>query len=168
MAKSKNFGLTMIICLGILIGVLIKIFIFEFLYVSGTSMEPALENGKKIFVNKLAFGIVQPFGPQLMIKWKSPEKNNIVVYMMNDKIVVKRCVGVSGDLLEFSKDSDYNYFLHINEKKIPLTETQFQNLKNSETVPDGFILAIGDNYSQSVDSRNYGFVSVHNILGKVL
>ena len=40
--------------------------------------------------------------------------------------------------------------------------------QNSAVVPEGYVLAIGDNYSQSIDSRTYGFVPVKNILGKVL
>ena len=41
-------------------------------------------------------------------------------------------------------------------------------LKDAAQVPDGYILAVGDNYEVSVDSRDYGFVSVKNVLGKVL
>ena len=54
------------------------------------------------------------------------------------------------------------------EKAIPLTEIQYANLKKSQKVPEGYILAVGDNYAQSFDSRNYGFVSVKNILGKII
>ena len=37
-----------------------------------------------------------------------------------------------------------------------------------DSVPDGYILALGDNLSESVDSRSYGFVSVKNVTGKII
>ena len=53
-------------------------------------------------------------------------------------------------------------------KKIPLTEYQYQRIKYDSFVPENTILAVGDNYEKSVDSRDYGFVPTKNILGKVL
>ena len=77
-------------------------------------------------------------------------------------------MAVSGDELECSADNSYNYTLRVGDSIIPLTQEQYLNLKNSSAVPKGYILAIGDNYEVSVDSRTYGFVSERNILGKVL
>ena len=65
-------------------------------------------------------------------------------------------------------DSDYNYILKAGDFSIPLSQIQYLNLKDSASVPQGYILAIGDNHEVSVDSRTYGFVSERNILGKVL
>jgi signal peptidase I len=81
-------------------------------------------------------------------------------------MVVKRCVATEFTPLVFSQNSEYN--MEVNEKIIPLKEEQYHRIKNSSFVPEGMILAIGDNYDESVDSRNYGFVSVKNIIGKVL
>ena len=72
----------------------------------------------------------------------------------------------AGDLLEYSSVKPYT--LKTGGKEIPLTENQYYNLKNSTAVPEGYILAIGDNYEESLDSRTYGFVSVRSVLGKVI
>ena len=56
----------------------------------------------------------------------------------------------------------------MGENKISLSESQYQRIKYSSYVPEGMILAIGDNYSESIDSRDYGFVSTKNILAKVM
>ncbi|MBQ1197204.1 MAG: signal peptidase I, partial [Spirochaetaceae bacterium] len=119
-----------------------------------------------IFINKLAYGIVQPFSSSFLVQWDSPKENDVVIYLYNDKMVVKRCIATEFTPLEFYQDSEYN--MEVNNKNIPLKEEQFQRIKNSYFVPEGMILAIGDNYAESVDSRNYGFVSVKNIIGKVL
>lgn len=151
---------------GLVIAIIIKFFIFDFLKVSGTSMKPALEDGQTIYVNKLAYGLNNLAGDRLLFSWSQPQAGDIVIYLYNNKIVVKRCIAVSGDLLEYSFDTGYT--LYVGEKSIPLTELQYLNLKNCEKVPEGFVLAVGDNYSESFDSRNYGFVSVKSVLGKVL
>ncbi len=166
--SKSNKNIFLIVCAGLFFGLILKLFVFEILTVSGESMTPCLHDGDKIFINKLAFGIVKPYGDKLLFQWKKPERGNIVIYLYNNKIVVKRCLAVSGDLLEFSRDNEYNYYAEVCGTKLLLSESQYQNLKNSESVPEGYILAIGDNQKVSVDSRTYGFVSEKSVLGKVL
>jgi len=171
--ERKNFShsnklLVLIICLGLFAGFIIKLFVFEVLTVSGDSMSPCLKSGDRLFVNKLAFGLVQPYGEKLLIQWKKPQRGQIIIYLYDNKIVVKRCLALAGDLLEYSCDNEYNHILRVGDKEIPLTESQYLRLKDSKSVPKGYILAIGDNYPVSVDSRTYGFVSEDSILGKVL
>ena len=86
--------------------------------------------------------------------------------MHDNKIVIKRVVGESGDLLEFSENSRYT--VKINQKEISLTPVQFQRMKNFEKIPEGYVFTLGDNQKNSVDSRDYGFVSVKNIMGKII
>lgn len=129
-------------------------------------MLPAIEDGSTLIVNKLAYGLNIPYGNKLLVQWAKPKAGDIVIYLYNNKIVVKRCVATAGTPLEYSTDPVYT--LHVSENDITLSESQYQNLKASESVPEGYLLAIGDNYDESVDSRNYGFVSTRNILGKVL
>ena len=166
--SRQNKILCLIVCLGLLLGLFLKLFVFEVLTVSGESMSPCLKNGDRLFVSKLSYGLCQPYGEKLLLQWKKPERGDIVIYLYNNKIVVKRCVAVSGDELEFSADNNYNHLLKAGDFSIPLNQVQYLNLKGSSSVPKGYILAIGDNYEVSVDSRSYGFVSERNILGKVL
>ena len=166
--SHQNKILCLIVCAGLLLGLILKLFVFEILTVSGESMSPALQDGDRLFVSKLSYGLVEPYGDKLLLQWKKPEVGDIVIYLYNNKIVVKRCVACSGDLLEILRDNEYNYFLKTGDFNIPLTQLQYLNLKDSSSVPDGYILAVGDNHEVSVDSRTYGFVSERNILGKVL
>jgi len=163
---EKKIPILVLILLGAFIGIVLKLFIFDYLNVSGTSMEPTIHDGSSIFVSKIAYGLAIPFGIELAITWNKPKENDIVLFFFNNKAVIKRCVAVEGTPLEFSTGSVYS--LLVNDKKIPLTESQYQKIKHSKVVPTGMILAIGDNYEVSVDSRDYGFVSVKNVLGKVL
>ena len=164
--STANKSIILITCLGLFLGLILKLFVIEFLHVSGTSMEMAIQDHSTVAVNKLAYGLVKPFSNSLFIQWKKPAVDDIVIYLYNNKIVVKRCVACEGQLLEYSKNPVYN--LKTGGKEIPLTENQYLRLKDISQVPEGYILAVGDNYKVSVDSRDYGFVSVKNVLGKVL
>lgn len=163
---KKQISLPLIFLITLTIAFLIKLFVLDIVLVSGTSMMPNIKDGEIIFINKLAYGIVQPFSSSFLVQWDSPKENDVVIYLYNDKMVVKRCIATEFTPLEFYQDSEYN--MEVNNKNIPLKEEQFQRIKNSYFVPEGMILAIGDNYAESVDSRNYGFVSVKNIIGKVI
>ena len=129
-------------------------------------MEPSFHDGQTVCVNKLAYGLVKPFSDTLIYKWAEPAAGDTVIYLYNNKIVIKRCIATAGTPLEYSADSGYT--LHVGTKAIPLTDLQYHRMMTSASVPEGMILAIGDNYAQSVDSRTYGFVPVRNVIGKVL
>ena len=62
-------------------------------------------------------------------------------------------------------ESGYN--LIVGDKVYPLTPAQFSVMQEIRAVPQGMVLAIGDNAEVSIDSRNYGFVSEENVLGRV-
>ncbi len=163
---EQNRSPVFIVIIGLIIGILLKLFVIDILHVSGTSMVPALKDHSMVVVDKLAYGLVKPTGGRLCVQWAEPKAGDIVIYLYNNKIVVKRCVAVPFTPLEYSTDPVYT--LHVGDKNITLTESQYQRMKNSAAVPKGFILAIGDNYDVSVDSRTYGFVSEKNILGRVV
>ena len=83
-----------------------------------------------------------------------------------NKIVVKRCIATQGTTLEFMADSEY--ILKVNNKTIPLKEEEYKRLSSFSQVPSGYVLVLGDNIEESIDSRQYGFVAVKNITGKIL
>lgn len=147
-------------------GTLVKLFIMDIVHINGTSMEPTVHNGHAVIVNKLAYGIVKPFGSTLLCTWNSPKTGEIIIYMHENRLVIKRCAATSLCPLEYS--SDKGYTLRVNTVDYPLTEEQFVTMQAFKTVPENMILAIGDNYTESIDSRTYGFIPVHNVLGKAL
>lgn len=151
---------------GITAGLLIKFFILDFLHIQGKSMEPTFKEGDVVPVLKAAYGLDVPFGDSTFVQWKYPEVGDVVIYMIDGHMVIKRCAAVGGCILDYSFDSGYT--LRAGDLLIPLTVDQYHLMKDSTSVPEGTILALGDNYSDSVDSRKYGFVPVKNILGKVL
>lgn len=150
---------------GIILGLLVKFFVLDVLYVKGSSMEPTIKDGNIVLVNKLKYGLVKPFSDKLLFQWKGPEPDDIVIYLYQNKLVVKRCIAVQGMPLEYSRESGYN--LIVNGKTYPLTAAQFTTMNAIALVPEGMILAIGDNAEVSIDSRNYGFVPEENVLGRV-
>lgn len=155
-----------LIFFGLLIGLFLKLFVFDFLKISGKSMEPTLSSGNHIVINKTAYGIQNPFTKEYYFTWKSPKKNDVVTFLNDNKIVVKRCVLTEGDSLEILVDSGYHII--INNQKVPLSEFQYLQFAGTKTVPSGYIFVLGDNFLYSVDSRDYGFVSTKSIKGKAI
>ncbi len=154
------------IFIGVLAGLFLKLFVMDFPAVSGASMEPAIHDGQRIFISKLSYGLNIPFGHSKLLCWSSPQKDDVIVYMHDGVLVVKRCRATGGTPLDYSCNNGYT--LLLGGEKIPLTEEQYRLLKNIHEVPQGMVLAVGDNYEASIDSRSYGFVPERDILGKVL
>ena len=159
---------------AILFLILLKGFIVDIKRVSGHSMEPSLKDGDCVFIFKLAYGIKHPLKNKYIFRWARPKSSDIIVYLKDGHFTVKRCVGISEEPIEFSEKLGYNYdySMKVSGKDIPLTAVQFRNLggmsdEEQVRVPAGYVLALGDNLKESHDSRDYGFVLVDGIYGKV-
>lgn len=151
---------------GFILGAIAKLFVVDILSVSGNSMTPTIKDRSTLVVNKLAYGIVNPFSNEFLYQWAYPKKDDIVIFLHCNKIVVKRCIATQGTTLEFLADSEY--ILKVNNKTIPLKEEEYKRLSSFSQVPSGYVLVLGDNIEESIDSREYGFVAVKNITGKIL
>ena len=126
-------------------------------------MEPTLQVGDRIVVDKLS------------VRFGTVNRGDIVVFKAppavatqcgdSDADLVKRVVGIPGDHL-YSKGNT----MYVNGKPYVerWTHTEpFGKPLAPTTVPANDYFMIGDNHSDSCDSRYWGFVPRANIIGKV-
>lgn len=137
------------------IAVLIATLMFPVLQVTGTSMEPTLETG------------------QIIIAMKGSEfsRGDIVAFYFNNKVLLKRVIGLAGDRIVM--DSDGNVSINGEMTNEPyLTEKSLGecDLNFPYQVPDGKIFVMGDHRATSVDSRSsaVGCIADEYIVGKVI
>ena len=137
------------------IAVMISTMIMPVLRVTGTSMTPTLQNDQLIICNKLA----------------ECQKGDVVAFYYNNKVLIKRVIGVAGDVIDISGDG----VVSVNGE--PLDEPYVSELALGECdielpyqVPDNRIFVMGDHRSVSIDSRStsVGCVAIENVIGKVL
>lgn len=164
--NGSKFNLFLCVFIGLAIAFFAKAFLLDFYRVSGQSMEPAIKDGTFIAANKTAYGLQNPFKAELLFSWNEPKAGQTVLYMYQNYWVVKRCAAIAGDKLECVEQND-NFWLLVNGQKFPLTPLQYHKLWTTKAVPEGYILAIGDNASLSRDSRDYGFVPIRNVVARV-
>ena len=137
------------------IAVMISTMIMPVLRVTGTSMTPTLQTDQVIICNKLA----------------ECQKGDVVAFYYNNKVLIKRVIGVAGDVIDISGDG----VVSVNGE--PLDEPYVSELALGECdielpyqVPDNRIFVMGDHRSVSIDSRStsVGCVAIENVIGKVL
>ncbi|ATQ15202.2 Signal peptidase IB [Borrelia miyamotoi] len=144
---------------------LIKIFL-SFHLVKGYSMSPILLEQDWIINNKLAYGIRLNNKDAYIILWNTPKKNEMVLIKdpITQKISVKKIFAIPGEKfikLEKNVISIHNLNFKIDEK---------QHLKKLESryIPKDYYLVIGENRQVSLDSREYGFINMNDIIGKII
>jgi len=98
-AKDKITSPLSIIILVVFIFTAFNLFVFDIMVVEGHSMEPTIKPGQLIFIYRLEYGFLIPFLNKYIVLWNKPKKDEIVVLKSPEegKVVVKRCITVSGD-----------------------------------------------------------------------
>lgn len=128
---------------------------FRIVTVSGDSMRNTLQNGDRLLLSGMFY---------------TPNYGDIVVVRRTgDTPLIKRVIGLEGDRIRIDEESGVVY---CNDQ--PLTEpyilgdaTPAYGLKEEITVPEGTLFVMGDNRSESLDSRMLGPVSEDDLVGKV-
>ena len=164
------------IIIALVLALLIRTFVVQSFKIPSGSMEPTLEIGDYLLVNKFIYGIKIPFTSIHFFPWKSPQRGDVIVFIYPlepDKDFIKRVIGVGGDTVGIS-----NKKLYINGVEVPdphavyrentILLGELQKLDNfgPVTVPKGSLFVLGDNRDHSLDSRFWGFVPLKDVLGK--
>ncbi|MBP1968271.1 signal peptidase I [Virgibacillus natechei] len=155
--KKKNEWLewSKAIIIAILIAFILRTFIFATSIVEGGSMEPTLESGERVIVNKATYLLGEP------------ERGDVVIIQTPSKNYVKRVIGLPGETIEINGST-----LLIDGELYEQTFLNEENLRRSGNsnpiqIPDDRYYVMGDNRAISKDSRNgLGFIDEDEIVGK--
>ena len=135
----------------------IALFVVSFEQVIGPSMEGTLNAGDVTIVNKLVY------------KFRTIKRNEIVSINQKDKIMVKRVIGLPGEHIEYKDNKLYVNGSLVLENNISV-ETKDFKLEDIgyETIPKDMYFVLGDNRTNSSDSREFGLVKKDEIIGKIV
>lgn len=147
--------------------------------VEGSSMQPTLEGGQYLLVNKLVyFKIDQERLSRIIPFWKvdnsdesfavhPPKSGEVIVFHFPrdpSRDFVKRVIGVPGDWVAIHRGAVYVNGESLDEPYITAHDSQDMG---QVFLDEKEYFVLGDNRSGSNDSRNWGSVPEELILGKV-
>jgi signal peptidase I len=176
---------------------LIRLFLLEDFRIASPSMYPSLITGDLVFVSKFDFNLHLPFSTYEIVRFRSPRRSEIVAFSLPDRgreTYVKRVVAVEGDKVAIQKGVliingvpvRYRSFsgtvIQPSDKKLHLTwEETEPGIKypiqiadrdpgkdyGPVDVPTGHFFALGDNRTESNDSRVWGPIPYSCLNGRV-
>lgn len=149
--KSTTFSLIVVAAVAVLISLLL----LPVLRVTGTSMTPTLQNDELVVCRKKG----------------SFEKGDVIAFYYNNKVLLKRVIGVSGDVIDIKDDG--TVFVNGEEIDEPYVDEKALgecDIKLPYQVPDERIFVMGDHRSTSVDSRTkkVGCIAEEAVVGRVV
>jgi signal peptidase I len=124
-------------------------------------MDPTFQNGEYVLTNLIEMRIGKLSRGDIVV-FNAPKDK--------EKDYIKRIIGLPGDRVKLS---DGNVFLNgekIDQSFLPSNVRtnggSFLGEGQEVVVPDGFYFVMGDNRDFSSDSREWGFVSKAELIGK--
>lgn len=160
------------ICIGVLAGIFIVVFLVQRDNVSGDSMVPTLNSGDVVFAQKISTYV------------KNYKRGDIVILDGSDmegytspEYLIKRVVGLPGETIRikdgnvYIKPADSTDFFLLQENYLPtgtmtyVMDTGLKKGYDEVTLADNEYFCMGDNRPVSNDSRNLGPFTVNRIKG---
>lgn len=150
---------TKTVAAGLLMALGVHTFVAELRYIPSKSMEPTLEVGDRLLVEKLSYRFHPPQREDLVV-FKAPPK--LEAQNLHDDLI-KRVVGLPGDVVQICDGQTL-----INGKVINEPYVKEQPIYNYGPViiPRHQYFVLGDNRNHSYDSHFWGFVPGQNIIGQ--
>lgn len=137
------------------VAVLVATIWMPVLQIYGNSMTPMLSDGEIV----------------LSMKTSDISKGEVVAFYYNNKILIKRVIGVAGDWITVTDEGD----VYVNDKLLDEPYISEKALGDSDIeypyqVPEGKFFVMGDHRSVSIDSRNtsVGCISQDQVVGRLL
>jgi signal peptidase I len=151
----KGFVRELLITLGLAIVIFIVLqTTIQSSIVLGSSMQPGLEDGQRLIINKAVY------------HFREPARGDVVILhppLEPQKEYVKRVIGIPGDVIEVRDNVVY-----VNGS--PLTEPYIKDAPKyslpSFTVPANNYFVLGDNRNNSNDSHTGWTVTTDEIVGE--
>lgn len=143
-----------IVAPALILALVVHLFLAQATVVFGQSMEPNLHPHQRLIVDKISYRL------------HAPQRNDIVVIDLPsmEELLVKRIVAMPGEVVEIRRG-----IVYVNEQ--PIAEPFPHDTTPIDMAPMTLgplsYFVLGDNRSNSNDSRAFGPVTLDQILGRV-
>ena len=148
-----------ILVVAVVAALLLRAFVVQPYYIPSGSMEPTLNVGDKVLVNKLSYDFHSVHRGDIIV-FKKPAND----YSPGIKDLIKRVIGMPGETISASGGH-----ITINGNQLPepwlprgTTTADFAPVR----VPPGQYFVMGDNRGNSADSRVIGPIAKNLIVGR--
>ena len=161
---------------ALILATLVRAFFVQAFEIPSGSMEPTLLVGDHILVNKFVYGVRIPFTGKRWLEFREPRRGDVIVFVYpvdRSKDFIKRVIAVGRDTVEIRDkrvfvngevtEDAHAYF--SSDLVYPGDQVPRDNMELTR-VPKGFLFVMGDNRDNSYDSRFWGFVSLHDVVGE--
>lgn len=146
--------------------------------VEGSSMQPTLEEGQYLLVNKIVYFHLSPSGlralfasdsdrqDQSVFPIRDPKRGDVIIFHFPldvSRDFVKRVIGLPGDTVSIRQGQVFVNELKLEEPYV--TRPDKSNMSPEKVGPNEYFV-LGDNRRASNDSRDWGTVPTDNIIGR--
>ena len=158
-ARRETYDWIQCIITALIICVVVFSFFIRVIDVSGSSMNPTLQDGDKMLVSDLFY---------------KPKVGDVVIFKKDeydpDKALVKRVIATEGQVVNIDFDLGIVYVDGEPFEEAYISELTRNKLDfiGPQTVPENCVFVMGDNRNASTDSRKkeIGMVDTRLILGR--
>ncbi|UJF14788.1 signal peptidase I [Jeotgalibaca sp. MA1X17-3] len=166
---KESINILFSVLVAYILFILIRTFLFFPFQVVGESMSPTLLSGDRLILNRLA--TIDRFD---VVVFPAPDQED----GKEKEEYVKRIIGVPGDEIVYQGDSLFINEIEVEENYLEPVKDLYPNRQttpnftlidlpnsNSNVIPEGMYLVMGDNRPVSKDSREFGLIPAEAIEG---
>lgn len=159
-AVRTLLGLVVMVAVVFGLSWLLRTFVFQAYEIPSGSMEDTIMTGDMVFAEKVSY------------YFRDPEPGDIVTFAdpeIPGRILIKRCIATAGQTVSVD-DTGILYIDGVAQDEPYTNHLPSYPLKSDitypYTVPEGAIWVMGDNRTNSQDSRYFGAVPVSSVTGR--
>lgn len=172
----------LLIGLAILIAFLVKTFVAQAFYIPSGSMIPQLNIGDRVVVSKISYDLHDPHRGDIIVFDAPPgapgaqaSKNRSVIRNIFESIgvlqpsteeYIKRVIGLPGETVQGKDGHVFINGRELVEPYLPATTTTSDF--GPVAVPKGGLWVMGDNRTNSSDSRVFGTIRRRTVVGRAI
>lgn len=164
-ALSRFLGFLLVVVIVIAAAWALRTYVIEPFQIPSASMEETIQTGDMVFTEKVSY------------HFEEPQPGEIVVFpdpQVPSRVLIKRVIAtegqtvnlIDGDVYVDGEKLDEPYTL--GKQSVPLGNPVGVIITYPYTVPDGYVWVMGDNRTNSSDSRYFGPVQTSLVFGKAV
>ncbi|HEX4905255.1 MAG TPA: signal peptidase I [Acidimicrobiales bacterium] len=141
------------------VALIVKTFLIQAFFIPSLSMYPTLDEGDRVLVNKLSYKLHDVHRGDLVVfeRPKGQPESEI-------KDLIKRVIGLPGETIEAREGTVYIDGKALEESYL-VDGITTDNLPR-QVIAKGHVFVMGDNRSDSADSRVFGAIDEDSIVGR--